>query len=160
MKTICCILLIASSLSATDLRIASNIAVQAQIYNIPTHSWVNQALGAGGRVGNWRPDNAISGGVIVLDAAIVSDPYATDIFTMPAPVAPHYYADLTSIASTWVLGDPSTKFPKTNMYVGNPWFCPTSGDPQYEYILFQAQDNSSVLTAGHGPASVFLRLGN
>ena len=144
MKTICCFFLITFSLFATDLRIASNISVQAQ--EQVSGTWTNKALGAGGRVGNWRPDNAISGGVIVLDASIVGDTYATDIFTMPAPVGPHYYAQLTSISSTWALGDPSTKFPKANMYVGNPWFCPTTGDPQYEYILFQAQDNSSKLT--------------
>ena len=141
-----------ASLFATDLRISSNAVVPVQVKISGT--WTMELPGPGGRVGNWRSDPSSPGGVIALDAPFAHARVPNDMFLMPVPTgAPPYTAQhLTSVSNSWNKGNPLVVLPASGKYIGNPWFCLTSDShPENEYMLFQAQDNASVISSNANP---------
>lgn len=67
--------------------------------------------------------------------------YKTDIFTTTGTSG---VLTLVSRSLSWVGANGGT-IPKIGNYLGNPWFCPTTGTVANTYMLFQAQNDGSLV---------------
>jgi hypothetical protein len=132
-------------LHAADSRVTSLSSV------IPTFSGTPMNFFAGGRVGNWVEDPS-GNQEIVFDGTPRSPANArahrTDIFAL----SPSTYTATLISSNSWLSGD-NSPVPRTGVYVGNAWLCPTSGVVSNTYLLFQAQDNASKLEDPAEPGS-------